>query len=138
MATSPSTTVVTPQQSASSGVATDGQQVADHTVRAAGAGQEMEHALVHSLNAKDQSLALHKTQFSPGSPITRLPVELDVAVPVREFRVRNLLSLMQGQLVESQWGHAEDVPLSSGSVQMAWTEFEVVDTRLAVRITRLA
>jgi len=29
------------------------------------------------------------------------------------------------------------VPLASGKVQLAWSEFEVVDTQLAVRITRL-
>jgi hypothetical protein len=27
--------------------------------------------------------------------------------------------------------------LSSGDVQLAWSEFEVVDTQMAVRITRL-
>lgn len=68
----------------------------------------------------------------------RLPVELDVAVPLRDFRVRNLLSLEPGALVESQWGHGDDVPLAAGEVQLAWAEFEVVDTELAVRITRLA
>jgi flagellar motor switch/type III secretory pathway protein FliN len=73
-----------------------------------------------------------------GAPIILLPVELDVAVPVREFRVRNLLALAPGQLIESQWGNGEDVPLASGEVQLAWSEFEVIDTQLAVRITRLA
>jgi hypothetical protein len=43
------------------------------------------------------------------APVARLPVELDVAIPVREFRV-----------------------------QLAWSEFEVIDTQLAVRVTRLA
>jgi flagellar motor switch/type III secretory pathway protein FliN len=72
------------------------------------------------------------------APVARLPVELDVTVPVREFRVRNLLALQTGQLIESQWGNGEDVPLASGEVQLAWSEFEVIDTQLAVRITRLA
>ena len=71
-------------------------------------------------------------------PVLRLPVELDVAVPVREFRVRNLLALAPGQLIESQWGHGIDIPLAAGEAQLAWTEFEVVDARLAVRVTRLA
>ena len=65
-------------------------------------------------------------------------MELDVAVPVRQFRVRNLLALEPGQLIESQWGNGEDVPLASGDVQLAWSEFEVIETQLAVRITRLA
>ena len=76
-------------------------------------------------------------EIAPETPVTRLPVELDVAVPVREFRVRNLLALEPGQLIESQWGNGEDMPLSSGDVQLAWSEFEVVDLQMAVRITRL-
>jgi len=70
--------------------------------------------------------------------LERMPVGLVVAVPVRDFKVRNLLTMKAGELIESQWGHGEDLPLSSGDVQLAWTEFEVVDTRLAVRVTRLA
>ena len=70
--------------------------------------------------------------------VALLPVELDVAVPVRDFRVRNLLALEAGQLMESQWGHGEDVPLAAGEVQLAWSEFEVVESQLAVRVTRLA
>jgi flagellar motor switch protein FliM len=71
-------------------------------------------------------------------PVARLPVEMDVAIPVREFRVRNLLALDAGQIIETRWAHGEDMPLASGDVQLAWSEFEVVDSQLAVRITRLA
>jgi flagellar motor switch protein FliN len=71
-------------------------------------------------------------------PMAGLPVELDVAVPVRDFRVRNLLALEQGQVIETEWAHGEDMPLAAGEVQLAWSEFEVVDSRLAVRVTRLA
>jgi flagellar motor switch/type III secretory pathway protein FliN len=84
----------------------------------------------------------NETQPAPalslGSPLALLPVELDVAVPVREFRVRNLLALDCGQVIETQWGHGEDVPLASGEVQLAWSEFEVVESQLGVRVTRLA
>jgi hypothetical protein len=48
-------------------------------------------------------------------------------IPVREFRVRNLLALESGQLIETQWAHGEDMPLASGDVQLAWSEFEVVE-----------
>ena len=71
------------------------------------------------------------------APIARLPVELDVAVPVRQFRVRNLLALEPGQVIESQWAHGEYMPLAAGDVQLAWSEFEVVDSQLAVRVTRM-
>src|ERR1700722_19096066 len=33
--------------------------------------------------------------------VARLPVELDVSVPLRNFRVRNLLALEPSQLIES-------------------------------------
>lgn len=75
-------------------------------------------------------------QLSP--PLARLPIELGVSVPVHDFRVRGLLGLEPGQLIESRWIHGEDVPLVSGKVQLAWSEFEVVDSQLAVRITRLS
>jgi flagellar motor switch protein FliN/FliY len=71
-------------------------------------------------------------------PVARLPVELEVSIPVRDFRVRNLLALEPGQVVETQWTQGEDMPLAAGDVQLAWSEFEVVDLQLAVRITRLA
>jgi flagellar motor switch protein FliM len=72
------------------------------------------------------------------APQARLPVALDVMVPVRGFRVRHLLAMTFGEVIETDWGHGEDLPLSSGDVQLAWSEFEVVDSRLAVRVTRLA
>jgi hypothetical protein len=56
---------------------------------------------------------------------------------LRGFRVRNLLALAPGVVVESQWVHGEDVPLGAGAVQLSWSEFDVVDTQLAVRLTRL-
>lgn len=75
----------------------------------------------------------------PFSPVVaRLPVELDVMVPVRDFRVRNLLALEPGEVIASQWGHGDDVPIAAGEVTLAWSEFEVMDTALAVRITRLS
>jgi flagellar motor switch/type III secretory pathway protein FliN len=71
-------------------------------------------------------------------PLARLPVELEVAIPVREFRVRNLVNLKPGEVIETQWEDMGDLPLAAGDVQLAWSEFEVVDARMAVRITRLA
>jgi len=72
------------------------------------------------------------------SPLARLPVEVDIVVPVREFRVRNLLAIVPGDLIETQWPQDDDMPLAAGDVQLAWSEFEVIDTQLAVRVTRLA
>jgi flagellar motor switch protein FliN/FliY len=69
--------------------------------------------------------------------ISRLPVSLDVAVPVPGFRVRDLVLLEPGHVIETNWTSGEDFPLVSGRVQLVWTEFEVVDQRIAVRVTRM-
>jgi flagellar motor switch protein FliM len=95
-------------------------------------------------NAGEQALVVLPHATNDGAlikltaPVARLPVELDVAVPVRDFRVRNLLALEPGQVIETHWPHGEDMPLAAGNVQLAWSEFEVVDSQLAVRVTRLA
>ena len=99
---------------------------------AAGVETAGEQALMSSPTLLEES---EVTALSPS--VARLPVELDVTIPIREFRVRTLLALEPGQLIESQWGNGDDVPLASGDVQLAWSEFEVVDTQLAVRLTRL-
>jgi hypothetical protein len=70
-------------------------------------------------------------------PAANLPVELDVGVPIRNFRIRNLIALEPGVVVASQWGHGDDLPVMSGNQPLAWCEFEVVDSHLAVRLTRL-
>ena len=99
----------------------------------AGASRETPgDALVTSPQSLEPELLI-----SPHTLAARLPVEVDVAIPLRGFRVRNLLALDTGTVIESQWIQGEDVPLGSGDVQLAWSEFEVVDTKLAVRLTRL-
>ena len=80
----------------------------------------------------------HHAPLAITPPMARMPVALQVTVPVRDFRVRKLLAMAPGEVIESYWANGDDLPLSSGEVQLAWTEFEVVDSRLAVRITRLA
>jgi hypothetical protein len=72
------------------------------------------------------------------SPALQMKVELEVSAPVGDFRVRTLLALEPGVVIESRWNHSEDLPLAAGRVQLAWMEFEVVDTQLAARLTRLA
>jgi flagellar motor switch protein FliN/FliY len=72
------------------------------------------------------------------STIRRVPVEVDVSVPVRRFRVRDVLALNRGQVIVTRWMEGEDMPLAAHGAQLAWTEIEVIDQRLAVRITRLA
>jgi hypothetical protein len=94
---------------------------------------ELKSALVQA-----EKLAPPQVEIDAESVVGRLPVELEVSVPVHDFRVRNLLALEPGALVGSQWSHGDDLPLSAGDVHLAWTEFEVVVNILAARITRIA
>jgi len=94
---------------------------------------EAEQALIPSPAAPEEVV---RPRLNPA--VARLPVELDVAVPVGNFRVRDLLNMEAGLVISTQWGHGEDMPLQAGKVQLAWSEFEVVDRQLAVRVTRLA
>jgi flagellar motor switch protein FliN/FliY len=70
--------------------------------------------------------------------LSRLPVHMAAAIPVAGFTVRDLLQMTAGRLIESAWPGTEDIPLKAGAVQVSWSEFEVVEQHMAVRLTRLA
>jgi flagellar motor switch/type III secretory pathway protein FliN len=112
----------------------------DETTSVPSLGSEPEadagSALLLTGDPKDSSRAVHKP-YSEGSPLAGLPMQLDVTIPIPAFRVQDLLALEKGAVLESRWPHAEDVPVWCGGVQLVWTEFEVIDQKLAVRVTRL-
>ena len=70
--------------------------------------------------------------------IATLAVKLEAKIPLRGLHVRDLLTLESGQTIESAWPVTEDVPLKVGQVQLCWCEFEVVERRMSLRLTRLA
>ncbi len=72
------------------------------------------------------------------SVLARLPITMTAEIALSRFKVRDLLGLAQGQVFESVSPDTEDVPLKVGSVQLGWTEFEVVEQKIALRLTRLA
>jgi len=69
--------------------------------------------------------------------LTRLPMQVDVMVKVRSFRVGDLLAMQKGTVVETIHEHTQDVPVRCGGALLLWSEFEVLDQKLAVRVTRL-
>lgn len=75
--------------------------------------------------------------FSDTSLLSGLPMQLDVTIPVPSFRVQDLLALEKGSVLESRWPQTDDVPVWCGGSQLVWSEFEVVEQKLAVRVTRL-
>lgn len=70
--------------------------------------------------------------------LSRLPMRLTAGIPLGPFKVRDLLALRKGQMLASSWTSTDDVPLRIGAVQLSWSEFEVVEQRMAVRLTKLA
>lgn len=70
--------------------------------------------------------------------LSELVMTLESGIALREFKVRDLLRLEVGQIIESLCPGSNDVPVKVGQVQLGWSEFEVVEQRLAVRLTRLA
>lgn len=90
-----------------------------------------------SVAQEETGTSAKTTGLSLAALSARLRLQLDLCVPLPSFRVQNLLALEKGQVIESAWPHTEDLPLWSGGVHLVWTEFEVVDQKLAVRVTRL-
>lgn len=70
--------------------------------------------------------------------LDRLLMQLDALVKVRSFRVEDLLALRSGAVVETVHEHSQDVPMECRGTPLVWGEFEVVEQKLGVRITRLA
>jgi len=70
--------------------------------------------------------------------LEHLRMQLDVMVRVRSLRVGDLLALAQGTVLESVHEHSQDLPVRCGDALLMWAEFEVVEQKLAVRVTRLA
>jgi flagellar motor switch/type III secretory pathway protein FliN len=69
--------------------------------------------------------------------LSQLRVTLRASVALNRFKVRDLLTLKEGQVFESVSPETEDVAVMVGKVQLGWSEFEVPEQRMAVRLTRL-
>ncbi len=70
--------------------------------------------------------------------LSQISMTMRTEVALDRFRVRDLLTLAKGQVFTSASPNTDDVPIRIGSVQLGWGEFEVIDQKMALRITRLA
>jgi flagellar motor switch protein FliN/FliY len=69
--------------------------------------------------------------------LAQLRVTMRAGVALDRFRVRDLLAMKEGQVFESLSPATEDVPVRVGQTQLGWSEFEVLEQRMALRLTRL-
>jgi len=67
-----------------------------------------------------------------------LPCLLTVEISAPGFTVADLVGLERGRIVATRWTVGQDVPLLVNGELIAWSEFEVVQNLLAVRLTELA
>jgi flagellar motor switch protein FliN len=68
----------------------------------------------------------------------RLPCYLTVDLPIPGFTVGELSMLNTESVIDSHWNISQDVPIRVNGELIAWSEFEVVGAKLAVRLTELA
>jgi len=91
-------------------------------------------------------VALARADTTPVEESAKNPIEAyhwlrckttaEVAVP--KFTVGDLLSLRKGSVVVTATPIANDIPLRVSRLLLGWGRFEVVNDRLAMRITELA
>ncbi len=67
-----------------------------------------------------------------------LPCQLSLQISIANFTVGDLLRLGKDSIVGTACPFTSDIPLRANGLLIAWTEFEVIENRLAVRITELA
>ena len=82
---------------------------------------------------------MSRIEEHPAWPVlSRLEITMAAEIPLSRFTVQDLLGLAEGQVFESASPDTEDVPLTVGRIQLGWTEFEVVEQKMALQLTRLA
>ena len=81
---------------------------------------------------------LENPAADPWARVESLPCLLTVEIPVPGFTVADLVHLERGRIIATRWTVGQDVPLRVNRELIAWSEFEIVQDRLAVRLTELA
>lgn len=74
----------------------------------------------------------------PWARLLGLSCELTAELAVPGFKVADLLRLAPRTVIDSHCKAGADIPLRVNGGLVAWSEFEVVRDRLAVRLTELA
>ncbi len=66
-----------------------------------------------------------------------LPCRLNVSLEVPHFTIRDLLLLQVNSLVDTRRPEGAHVPVKVNGVMVGWAEFDVLEGRLAVRLTEM-
>ena len=82
--------------------------------------------------------SVEQSAKQPTEQFPWLKCVITLELPIVRFKVRDLLDLAVGTIVETPCKATSDVPVRVNGTLIGWTEFEVIGNRLAVRITELA
>ena len=83
-------------------------------------------------------LPIAAVPIDPWMRVEPLPCLLTIEIPVPGFTVSDLVHLERGRVIATLWTVGQDVPFRINGELIAWSEFEVVQNHLAVRLTELA
>ena len=75
--------------------------------------------------------------LDPWAKVMSLECSVTVEIPIPNFNVGDLLRLAAGEIVESFWNDAAEVPLSINGHKIADAQFEALGQRLAIRISEV-
>ncbi len=79
--------------------------------------------------------------FLPGrrgdwAALQAVPLRAAVYVSIPGTTLRSIANLRPGQVLETSWPVTDDVPLRVGDTMLGWAEFDNLDGRMAVRLTK--
>jgi flagellar motor switch protein FliN/FliY len=86
----------------------------------------------------DDKPAVRNTEENVAETLPWLPCTVSVEIPLARFTIGDLSRLGQESIVTTTFRHLSDIPLYVNGQFIGWSEFEVIDDRLAVRITEIA
>ena len=70
--------------------------------------------------------------------VLELACRLHVELEVPNFAIRDLLALEIDSVVDTRRRESGHVPVKVNGVMVGWAEFDVLDEKLAVRLTEIA
>ena len=69
--------------------------------------------------------------------VAMLTCRMSLEIPVPGFTVRDLLRLSPEDVIDTRWAQTADVPLRINGLLLSRAEFELIGSKMAVRLTEL-
>ena len=93
---------------------------------------------IASSGSPDLTASAKSTEENVAETLPWLRCTVSLEIPLAHFTIGDLSKLVKGSIVTTTCRHLSDIPLYVNSQLVGWAEFEVIDDRLAVRVTEIA